>query len=551
MRTLDRTARHDRVARPGTTDPPTRFFLLAMAALLVLHALLAWLGRPRGLGTIQDDAIYLLLARSLRAFGYHDLYILGAPVHHLYPPGYPGALALVSSLAGERLVVLQGFGIAASVAALGLFAATVRRLWSTSVAVLVLAAVVINPHLVGAAGKIGADATYLLLSIIALTLLARHGPSPRMLAVAGAAAIAAALTRSIGITLLAGVGAFWLLERRLMATGLFAAASAATVGLWTIWTVVAPEQYVGRSYIADATFARDEAASSTFASVLADRVLTNLPAYFGQHIPNRIGIPPLPGPASIDLLAAVLASLALLAGMIVLWRRWPPVALYLIFFGALLTVWPWSIGRFLNVVIPLLVLGVLLGARLLTERVWPGGGRAALVAGSLALVVMGAVRSAKVIHERSSCQIESALPSAECGGAEQTAFFLALDHLNANAPPDAVLVSGKPAPAYFFTGRPTLPFGRVLSQPEDRVLEMLREHGARWIVLSRLHPAEHTTLARLLAPSCASLVLEAGFEPSTLVLRVLDADMVAPSGGACRALAEYRRLPLRAVPEGG
>ena len=99
-------------------------------ALLLVHACLAWFARLPGILTGQDDAQYLLLARSLRHFGYHDIFQVGAPAHRLYPPGYPGFLAVWTTVVGERINLLVGANILLSVTALALTYVLVKRLWS-------------------------------------------------------------------------------------------------------------------------------------------------------------------------------------------------------------------------------------------------------------------------------------------------------------------------------------------------------------------------------------------------------------------------------------
>lgn len=523
---------------PERPRPLDRLFPALAAGLLVLFALLAWLASPGGIGTGQDDAIYVFLARSLRSFGYHDLYLVGTPAHNMYPPVYPATLALLSVLVGERIALLQAFGIAAATAALGVTAVVLRSLWSTGVALVVLTPLVFNPHLVGTAGKIGSDAIYLLFSLLALWLLARTPPTPRLLLAAGALAILAALSRSVGVTLLGALALHWLLERRYAAVALFTAASAATVGFWLLWTALAPEQYVGRSYIADAGF-RGEGPQVSFAMVLLERATSNLPLYFGSFIPNRIGIPQLPGPAALDLLVVVGVAVALLAGLLVLWRRWRPAALYLLAYGALLTFWPWALGRFLNVLIPLLVAAVLLGAGALAQRVNPRWRFPAIAALGFALALVGGIRSARLIQERSACDWGSELPPAECRRGMHGAFFDALEYVDRNVPAGAVIVSGKPAPVYFFTGRPTIALMRAVSYSPQTFPELLREERVRYVILGGLHPVEYHSLAPLLEASCDSLVLEAEFEPRTYVFR-FEAAGVAAHGPACRAIAEYR-----------
>ncbi len=531
---------------PATLE---RLFWPATLGMLLLFAVLSWLARPSGISTAQDDAIYLFLARSLRAFGYHDIYYVDNPVHHMYPPGYPALLAVVGVAVGERIALLQALGIAAATGALALVAAVLRRLWSSAVALAVLAAQVVNPHLVGTGAKIGTDATYLLLSMLAIALLARRNPSPRILVAAGAMAIAAALTRSVGVALLAGIWAHWMLERRYAAAALFTAAGSVTVGAWLVWTAVAPEKHVGRSYIADAVFTAGQEVS--FAMVLLARAVINLTKYFAYFIPNRIGIPPLPGPGSfevphvpvlgvLDLLIAVLVAVAVIVGLSIMWKRWRAAALYVLAYGVMLTFWPWSIGRFLNVLIPLLVAALLLGTSALAQRVRPGWGFPALAALALGLVLVGGVRSAKLIDQRNFCEWGSQLPPPECRRDEQGAFFNVLEHIKLRLPQEAVIVSAKPAPTYYFTQRKTIPHGRVLAQHPEDLMEFLRDEQARYVILSRIHPSDYNQMIGQLEPNCEALALEAAAEPHTYLFRVLDDGVVAQDGAACAALAAYR-----------
>lgn len=545
-------ARHHQTDPTAVAESPPvaeRLFWPAALGLLLLFVMLSWLARPGGIGTGQDDAIYLFLARSLRALGYQDIYHVGDPGHHMYPPGYPALLLVLGAFFGERIAFFQAFGIAAATGALALIAVVLRRLWSSAIALVVLGALVFNPHLVGTGAKIGTDATYLLLSMLALALLARRNPSPRLLLAAAAAAIAAALTRSVGVALLAGIWAHWMLERRFAAATLFTAAGSITVGSWLVWTVVAPEKYVGRSYVADAAVTGEGEVS--FAVVLLARAVINLTKYFAYFIPNRIGIPPLPGPGrfeiphlpaldAFDLLTAVAVAVGLMAGLSVLWKRWRAAATNVLAYGAMLTVWPWSIGRFLNVLIPLLVIALLLGVHALAQRVRTGWGFPAMLTLGLGLVLVGGVRSAKLINQRNYCEWGSQLPAPECRREESGAFFNVLEHIELNVPQEAVIVSAKPAPVYYFTERKTIPLGRVLAQHPEDLIDFFRSQQVQYVILGRLHTADYHQVSHLLERNCEALALEAAFEPHTYLFRVLQAGVVAPDGAACAALTAYR-----------
>src|SRR6185436_3869563 len=219
-----------------------RLLWTAVGLLLGLHAVLAWIGRMPGVLTGEDEAIYLLLARQLRHFTYKDVFLTGQPMHAMYPPGYPALLALWGFLVGQRFDELLLLSLACSVAALLLVFLMVRQLWSSTVALLVLAALAVNPFLVDRAGTLASEAPYMLLTMVALWCALRG--DRRNLILAGAAAVAAALTRSIGLTAVAALAAHWLWGRRYAAAG--AGVAAALVGAgWVVWSFTAPDKLVG------------------------------------------------------------------------------------------------------------------------------------------------------------------------------------------------------------------------------------------------------------------------------------------------------------------
>jgi hypothetical protein len=528
-------------AEDGQLSQPwhERRFEVLVLLLLAVHVVLAWLRRPRGIRTGQDDAIYIMLARSLRNGGYNDLYLVGEPFHHLYPPAYPALLAVFGSLFGEGFLLFQAAGISAMTAALAIFALTVRRLWSPGIALACLAPLAVNPHLVMTAGGIATDSTYLLASMIALALLARSTTDHGMLVLAACAAILAALTRSVGVTLILATGGFWLLQRRFTAFAALAAASTLTVGLWLIWTVLAPEQYAGRSYIADAAFA-PTGSEASFVRVLLSRFVANIGSYLGTHIPNRIGVPELPLPTLPAAVLSGMVCVAIALGLPELWKRWNVLAVYLAFYLALLAAWPWSLGRFLNVIIPFLVLAAMVGCSVVAQRI-AGLRRARMLHfAALTLVLLGCLRIGLHLTTQNWCAWGAELPPHECRRGVIGAFFNALEYVDQELPQNAGVFSAKGAPLFFFTGRQTIPLGRITSQSDSSLVQFLTGQDLGYIVLGSVHATERRVIGPRLEANCTRLRLLASFEPATHVLEVLPAGEEA-DGSACAALAAYNR----------
>jgi hypothetical protein len=106
--------------------------------------------------------------------------------------------------------------------------------------------------LIAVAGGLRSEPLFLAATAAALAWAGQ----PRRTGLAIAAVLIAALTRSIGVTVVAAlIATWWLLGRRRAAVGL-AIAAAVTVGPWLGWTMMAPNQYAGRSYIADFQLSR-------------------------------------------------------------------------------------------------------------------------------------------------------------------------------------------------------------------------------------------------------------------------------------------------------
>ncbi|MBK8006609.1 MAG: hypothetical protein IPK12_22690 [Gemmatimonadetes bacterium] len=222
-----------------------------MAAALVVHAALAWHFRAAALTTGQDDAIYLLLAKALRAGSYRDLWLVEAPVESRYPPGYPAFLAVFAGTGPGMFARGVALNIALSMLGLAL-AYLVARRWSAPLAALTVVVLAVNPSLVHYAGEVRSEPLFLVLSLLVLVLLARPAPGRGRMVLAGALAILGALTRSIGLVLLPVVLVPWLRARAWRAAGAYALVALLTVGGWLLWTVRAPVKLAGESYVADA-----------------------------------------------------------------------------------------------------------------------------------------------------------------------------------------------------------------------------------------------------------------------------------------------------------
>jgi hypothetical protein len=525
-------------AAPAAVRPDWRYGAAA-ALMLGLHAILAWVLRDPGILTAQDDATNLLVGRSLLEGGYNETFRVDAPFHVRYPPLYPAVLGVWDWAVGGRFDALLALNVGASTLALGALFLALKRGWGERFALVCLAPLAVNSYLLQMAGELRSESLYTLLVMLSLLAAARAGPEPRTLVTVGAAAIAAALTRSIGVTLVAAVGVHWLLERRARALGLFAVASAITVGSWHLWSGGASEEIVGRHYAADATYGMDTKTGSPRSFVLLDRVLDNAPVYLTRTLPYHMAVPNLPGTRLDAVPIALVLTLSLVIGLFMFLRRWRLAGLYVLAYAALLLAWPWRLGRFVIPVLPLLVPAAILGMGALIGQIGERWRMPAMLTFALALTAWGGARTTSWILQDRHCERGAMPPAASCVTRDQASFFEALRYVNRALPPDAVLLTAKPEPLHYYTGRLTVPYHRAIAQPDTLFLPFLQSYGAEFVLLGSLQHQEISRLLRRLEANCRDLALVAEFPPRTYLFRVLRPGE-QPEEEACDAVAAAR-----------
>ncbi|MFN2399282.1 MAG: glycosyltransferase family 39 protein [Gemmatimonadaceae bacterium] len=535
-RLQDHTERGE-IPHEGTFDgalerPVSRVILACAATLLVVHAVLVWHLRIPGITTGNDDAWYLLLARSLRAGGYEDAFIVGSPAHSQYPPVYPFFLALAGILTGDRLEAILALSAVISALTFVAMFDAVRRLWSPSLALMALALVALNPRLIVGAGQIRSETLFLALTMLSLWALARSPVAERR-GLAMGASVAAALTRTVGMTLPIALLLHWAIRRRTRTLVAFAAFSAITAWAWLAWSIWSPDKSVSSSYIVQAARSIDrmgrdgpEWPARTFNAVLT---------YFSEFIPYSLPLPTISGTivdnAALVLLAGVLGAV----GMIVMWRGWHAAALYVIVTLALLFVWPWRVQRFVEPLLPFMLVALLLGASTIGAR---RSARWAFVAPLLLTVLIGSTaiaRTANLVAERRGCDRSDPGRSPGCFSAEQRGFFALADYVATSTPDSAVFLTPKAATLAYLTDRKVDMVKPVIVADSTRFANYLLAVGITHVVLSNLVITDRK-FTRELAGVCQNLELASEFPPSSYLFRVRADSSTARSEAACNAV---------------
>jgi len=512
-----------------------------VAGVLVAHLVLAWLIREPGITYRNDDALYLLLSRSLRQLQYLNAFLVEPSSHTQYPPGYPLLLALLSLLAGERLDVFLAVGTLCSAMGLGLLYSLVRRHTTPWVALAVLVPVAVNDQMLRLAGSLLAESVFLGLTMLSLWLMDREVGRPRMLAMAVAAAIAATMMRSVGVALLAALVAHLLLSRRLRDAVRVVVASGATVGLWLLHTYLVPvaAHLPGRSYI--------RAANNIPGESLLTHVWIMAYRYRVRDLPEVFPIPGLTTVEGRYFWANALTALCLV-GLFLMWRRWRPATLLLMAYTAILLVWPIRSSRFLYGITPLIILAVMLAV----ERVTRGKRRVqgiALAGCSVVLAAGGGLGWVADWRALAACDRSRALDRPGCFTEDARTLYVAARALGQlDLPPGGALAVHDPMVAYY-SGRQTANVTSALQGDSAAFLTDLQARGLRYMVFGRTRGSELRTLAPEVARWCRRLELVIWVPPRAQVYRVRNPEEPDDAGASCYSITAYLADSAKVPPQ--
>jgi hypothetical protein len=435
-------------------------------SLVGVFALVVAIGAitPYPVGPVVDDAMYVILARSLATGqGYRSLNVPGLPANTHYPPGYPAVLSLLWRVAPEfpaNLVLFKLFNaLCLAVAA----AAAVRYLqrrggglpWAVglglvsavSVPLLTLGTVLLSEPL------------FIALVLLLLPSLedyvgdanAGHGASRASVAralVLGTLIASCTLVRTHGIALLPAVFVLLALRRRWRDAALVSATTVACLLPWQLWCAAhrdaVPAPLLGEyaSYtswwtrglgtmgwrLVPQTLSQTTADASAMFGALFSPFNT-----WTSHVVTFL--------AFAGLLFACLASS---------WRRIPVTLLFLAGYLGIVAIWPFQPTRFVWGVWPLLLaLPTLALSAAITDRpAWPRLRRGA-VAAAFAWVAVGYL-SYELRAVRGQWWVS--IPRAK-----SRHIVFAVDWVRRNSRPTDLVATDEEGPVYLYTGRQTVP----------------------------------------------------------------------------------------------
>ncbi len=532
---------------PAPASWSGRVWLVA-ALLLSLHAGLIWRTRWPTM-PIGDDAIYLSLGRSLQHGSYREEYLVDAPSHRKYPPGYPGALAVADVLGGRRFVAGVALNILLSCAALAASFALFRRLMPAAVSVASLAALAVNPYLIERAGRMLTEPLYTALTVLALWGTAAAGdPSRRRIAWVCAAAIAAAMTRNLGVAAVATVALWLLLRGKPRALAAFVAAAGIVSAAWLVY-VSRTKEAGGSSYVADAAVLPRRIAQTGGDNRVAGyvgMVRANAEAYLLGTLPTHLPAGVLPGTQLDNDLGVALVLGAIVVGLAVVARRLGTVFWYLLGYLALLVAWPVRVDRFITPLLPLLLPIGALGVHALGHRLGMRRAATAAALGFAAIVAVASMlKTGAVVSRWQPCRGTGSVRG--CAPDDDAATIEAAMWLRTAAAPDAAILTAHEPAVGYHSDRRVLPWPRAMAHPDSTLLPLLRAAGVRYVLLSSVKLRDAALDPRLQA-DCSQFSVARAFPPRTYVLRLREpGESSSPPPGdasACAAVEAHRRANL-------
>jgi hypothetical protein len=322
-------------------------------------------------GVFYDDGIYLALARSLvEGHGYRLLYLPAAPGAVHYPFLYPAFLAALWRL-GPAFPANVALFKAANCALLAICSALLvlyldrrmtQRTWR--LAVLVAAAATALP-LVTVATVLFAEPLFLVLLVAACWAgdAAREAEARgRAWLLAGAAGVlagAAALTRTLGVTVALAVPLSLVLARRPRAALIAAGAAALCLVPWLLW-VAGHRAGVDPALVAGYGTYTDLVAQAGWATLS--------PASIGDLLRpiGAVALAPFHGWLRFFLGVPALALVA--AGVAPMLRRAPALGWTLLGYCVIVVIWPYGSDRFVWAVWPFLAVAFFAGAEQVMAR---------------------------------------------------------------------------------------------------------------------------------------------------------------------------------------
>lgn len=411
---------------------------------LVVFAAALWAQHGGMVGVFFDDGVYVSLARALATGqGYVNGHLPDPFPGVHYPPLYPWALSLLWRLWPEfpaNAALFQLFdALCLGLAAWGIAVHARRLPLPPPVRVPLTVAGLVAFPMLAIVGVRFSEPLFLALAVAALLLGERADRSWQVALAAGGVAGLAALTRSIGVAVAAGVVVGYVV-RGSPRQALWAAVGAmALLAPWSVWVfqhAAAVPDVLGANY---GTYG-GELTAAGLGAVFSTHALGVLLPLAG------VLLPPLP-PLIWYGLAGVL-GLLLVWGGIAAWRHAPALVAALVVYVLIAALWPYAPDRFVWAVFPWLLLLLAMGFRAAWRRTGVVPVRMGVAGLTLVVVTAGVIREYGSLSTRRFTQ-SAVLISVPM---RLLSTVVAIE-----TPPDAVIAVADEALMALYSGRRAVP----------------------------------------------------------------------------------------------
>ncbi|MGE0130193.1 MAG: hypothetical protein AB7U82_19075 [Blastocatellales bacterium] len=466
-----------------------RVWIACLAGALLIFLAIYLLRLDPVVGLFVDDAWYALLAKSLATGQGYQLINSPSPgIHPVYPPVFPFLLSLayrVIPTFPDNVWLLKSVSIMAMA---GVGWASFRhftrdRKWPEPLSLIAAFTITMMPELVFlATSSLMSECVFTLLQLLAVISIEagmrEENGGRRYILLGAALAVAAFLTRSIGLAIIAACVVYLLKERKWRLALVFATVVILLAGSWMIYSRLrapTPDQRAEQSGMivqnyTDQFWQRRAGTSSSGvirSHELTDRFWSNAMEIIGNNAamlftPTFYRSPKLSGEESLEKgdsakTFSYVLSLLIIIGFATSLRRKIMLADLIVAFTLLITIaWPWDTFRFLVPLTPFLLFYLIeslreihgFAKRRTHVKLHPEPWRAlAVFAGCLlALYLFDHVGYLRARGDQSPAEY---LPWRVIYDENRAA----LDWIREKAPEDAVVASENPAMVYLYTGR--------------------------------------------------------------------------------------------------
>ena len=469
------------------------------------------------LGLSGDNAEFMILGRSI-AEGHGLSYVHTTDIKPAtkFPFGFPVLLAGLHLVFPHSVLSMKLFVMFCFVAAIPLFYKYFLHQSNFTIAILVSLISVACHFVLDYTHQVMSEIPYMLASVVALSAIeaASRSRTNRSVVLAILAAMAAYYIRSIGISIIVGGVAYFLLQKMYKEGGIFAAGCSLLALPWQIRTsILGGDSYVKTWLFRVNPYRPDGGEIGWFG--LVERIIENAQIYMMRELPVAL-FPHQDAAAYRRFSENIPIGIGILAGALITYfivtqllkRRL--VGIYLLLYLGACFLWPivWTDIRMLTPVLPLLFFGIIIGCRDLLGK---------FLDTKLTIVCLSLISLVLVISNTYTIASKSYEESQYAP--EWSTYFEAARWIEKNTDEDTVVACRKAFLMAIISKRKTTSY--ALTEDNRAVIRSLEEGLADVVVVDQL---SFNSTSRFLIPTIANAnerfeFLHVIANPDTYILR--------------------------------